>query len=458
MLKPLSDQDCLKNPNYYKDLWTQILAEMRGVYGDSAFENWLSKISISHYVNQTVYLAVPSNFMRDWINSHYIEKIKGLWQYLDKSIVNVEVLIAKPQAIKGSSNIITNTSPEPGNDYLKSSIDQRFTFSNFVVGSSNEMAYAASRAVAESKNAVAEYNPLFLYGGVGLGKTHLMHAIANHISDSQPHKKVVYMSAEKFMYRFVQAIRNKNIATFKDCFGSANVLMIDDIQFICGKESTQEEFFHIFNHLIGRSQIVISCDKAPSDLDDIEDRVKSRLGWGLVVDIHRTTYELRIGILQSKIEQMGINVPQDVVEFLATKVVSNVRELEGALNKVVAYASIAKSPVSLDLARNILKDLIKSSDKVVTIGDIQKHIAHKYNIKITDLTAADRSKNLVRLRQLGMYVAKQITSCSLGDIGKSFGKRDHTTVIHALKKVEELLRNGELMQSEIDEVIRGLQM
>ena len=327
-----------------------------------------------------------------------------------------------------------------------------------MVGPPNQLAYAAASAVAESKNAVGESNPLFLYGGVGLGKTHLMHAIAWHIQKSEPNRKVIYMSAEKFMYQFVRALRNKDIISFKERFRSVDVLMIDDIQFICGKDSTQEEFFHTFNALIdNKRQMVISCDRSPSDLNDIEDRVKSRLGWGLVADVHSTTYELRIGILESKIDQMQIAMPRNVVEFLAAKITSNVRELEGAMNKVLAHSTLIGREITLENTQDILKDLLRSTERIITIEEIQKKVAVRYNIKVSDMSSNARSRDIARPRQIAMYLSKILTPKSLADIGRKFGKKDHTTIIHAVKNIEKLCSADKDFDEEVNLLTRILQ-
>jgi chromosomal replication initiator protein len=447
----------VKNPCYYVEIWDSVKQDLKLKYGEITFNNWISKIKLTEYANDCIVLSVPTTFMRDWVKHNYLDLINQLWQHYDNTIKQVELIIS------GNLNteigtMAANTENDQNPETIFSSVlDPRFTFDNFVVGNPNELAYSAARAVSESKTAIAESNPLFLYGGVGLGKTHLMHAIAWHIKTHNPGRKVIYMSAEKFMYQFVRALRNKDTMSFKDQFRSVDVLMIDDIQFICGKDSTQEEFFHTFNVLIDNNrQIVISCDRSPSDLDDIEDRIKSRLGWGLVADVHSTTYELRLGILQSKIEQMNIHIPKDVVEFLAKRITSNVRELEGALNKVIAHASLIGKPISVLGTQEILKDLLKSNQKIINIEQIQKKVAEKYNLKVSDLSSERKMRNIARPRQIAMYLSKQLTSKSLVEIGKSFGKKDHTTVIHAIRKVEELFKIDTNLQEEINMLQKSL--
>lgn len=339
---------------------------------------------------------------------------------------------------------------------MGAALDSRFTFENFVVGKPNELAYAAALRVAESAKPL--FNPLFLYGGVGLGKTHLMHAIAWHIKKCHPDRKVIYLSAEKFMYQFVRALRFKDTVAFKEQFRSVNVLMIDDVQFIGGKETTQEEFFHTFNALVDNNhQIIISADKSPADLERMEDRLKSRLGWGLVADIHPTTYELRIGILQAKAESMGVEIPKEVIEFLAFKISSNVRELEGALNRIIAHATLVGRSITVDTTQEVLRDLLKANDRRVTIEDIQKRVAEYYNIKTSDMQSARRLQNIARPRQVAMYLAKILTSRSLPDIGRKFGGRDHTTVLHSVRKVQEIYLNDKEFADDVDILKRSLE-
>jgi chromosomal replication initiator protein len=340
---------------------------------------------------------------------------------------------------------------------ISAPLDPRFTFENFVVGKSNEFAYAAARRLAEAKT--VPFNPLFLYGGVGLGKTHLMHAIAWAIRERYPHKRVIYLSAEKFMYQFIRALRFRDTMAFKEQFRSVDVLMIDDVQFISGRDSTQEEFFHTFNALVDQNkQIVISADKSPSDLEGMEDRMKSRLGWGLVADIHQTDYELRLSILQSKGERLGAGqVPPKALEFLAHKITSNVRELEGALNRVVAHATLVGREISLETAQDVLHDLLRANDRRVTIEEIQKRVAEHFNIRISDMSSARRARAVARPRQVAMYLAKQLTSRSLPEIGRKFGGRDHTTVMHAVRKVEELRAGDSSFSEDIDLLRRMLE-
>ncbi len=448
----------------HRDIWKQVISDLNKHYSEALYKSWFSKLSFLDSSVNNVTLSTPTNFIRDWIKSRYARDILKSWQSYDQNIKSIEIVTR--EILKQDQNIIEPVEKissikeaiDSDNEGVFSSLDLRFTFDNFVVGGPNELAYAASRAIAESANALAESNPLFLYGGVGLGKTHLMHAIAWYIKRNNPSRKVIYMSAEKFMYQFVKALRNKDVMSFKEEFRSVDVLMIDDIQFICGKDSTQEEFFHTFNALIDNNrQMVISCDRSPSDLDNIEDRIKSRLGWGLVADVHSTTYELRLGILESKLEQMNIHIPKNVIEFLATKITSNIRELEGALNKVIAHSTLVGKEITLENTQNILRDLLRSNEKIITIEDIQKKVAEQYNIKLSDMSSLRRIRSIARPRQLAMYLSKILTPKSLADIGKKFGKKDHTTVIHAIKKVEELSETDLEFREELNLLMKKLQ-
>jgi chromosomal replication initiator protein len=333
-------------------------------------------------------------------------------------------------------------------DELGGILDQRMTFDNFIVGKPNELAYAAAMRAAESD--VPSFNPLFLHGGVGLGKTHLMHAIAWHIRRRDPSRKVVYLSAEKFMYRFIRALRYRDTMQFKEQFRSVDVLMVDDVQFISGKDSTQEEFFHTFNALIDQNrQIILSADKSPTNLDGMEERLKSRLNWGMVADIHPTTFELRLGILQARAELEKINLPHKVMEYLAHKITSNVRELEGALNRLSAYASLFDVPITIDTVHEVLSDLLRSSSAQISIDAIQREVARYYNIRQTEMHSNRRSRNIVRPRQIAMYLAKNLTNCSYPQIGSRFGDRDHTTVMHAVRKIEDMMTEDRQMADDV---------
>jgi len=451
-----------KDGDYYTDLWKSVSRDLVSHYGEDLYKSWFSKISFFEAIGESeIILSAPSNFIRDWIKSNYFDIISKLLVHHDTQVKSVDIItkeLPKSDIVAISSNTFSLVDQSEIKDDTTASLDPRFTFDNFVVGSPNELAYAASLAVAESEEAIAQSNPLFLYGGVGLGKTHLMHAIAWHANKKNPNRKVLYMSAEKFMYRFIKALRNKDIMSFKEEFRSVDVLMIDDIQFICGKESTQEEFFHTFNAIIDNNkQMVISCDRSPTDLDNVEDRIKSRLGWGLVADVHSTTYELRVGILESKLEKMNIKISKTVIDFLASKITSNVRELEGALNKVIAHSTLVGREITLESTQDILRDLLRSNERTITIEDIHKKVANRYNIKVSDMSSSSRLRSIARPRQIAMYLSKTLTPKSLADIGSKFGKKDHTTVMHAIKRIETIMTSDPDFREEVNLLSRILQ-
>ncbi len=481
--------------------WARVRGKLRAEFGEVAYRSWLKPLTLAGIDEGEVRIAVPTRFMQDWVRTHYAERLRALWKAENKAIRAVEIVIATPAAavrtvVAGDrpqmqaariDGVMKARSTAPalrpamadGEVHAMSDrrpamaaaaggggmadaedfgapLDPRFTFDNFVIGKPNEFATAAARRVAEE--AKVPFNPLFLYGGVGLGKTHLMHAIAWEIRKRHPQRKVVYLSAEMFMYRFIRALRFKDMMAFKEQFRSVDVLMIDDVQFISGKDSTQEEFFHTFNALVDQNrQIVLSADKSPADLEGIEDRVRSRLGWGLVADIHPTTYELRLGILQSKAEQMKTEIPGKVLEFLAHKIVSNVRELEGALNRIAAHATLIGRPVTLESTQELLHDVLRANDRRVTIEEIQRRVAEHFNIKLADMHSERRSRAVARPRQVAMYLAKQLTTRSLPEIGRKFGNRDHTTVMHAVRKIEELCTTDAGFSEDVELLRRMLE-
>ena len=448
--------------------WTRVCDRLRSEFGEGAFNSWMKPLSLSGLSEGRVTIAAPTRFMRDWVTSHYGERLRSFWSAENPTCLDIDVVVRAPgavtvaapldqEAVPESQQSVT-VSPEPTADRsLGSPLDMRFRFDTFVVGRSNELAYAAARRVAE--DSAVRFNPLFLYGGVGLGKTHLMHAIAWHISQRTPQRKVIYLSAEKFMYQFIRALRDKDSMNFKQKFRSVDVLMIDDVQFFSRKDSTQEEFFHTFNALVDQNrQIVISADRSPSDLEDIEERIRSRLGWGLVADIHQTDYELRLGILEAKGRQYGVHeVPQKVLEFLAHRITSNVRELEGALNRLLAYGNLVGRPITLEMTQEVLQDLLRANDRRVTIEEIQKKVAQHFNIRLADMHSARRARNVARPRQVAMYLAKQLTTRSLPEIGRKFGGRDHTTVMHAVRRIDELRQTDSGLDEDIDLLRRMLE-
>ncbi|NHO31713.1 chromosomal replication initiator protein DnaA [Acetobacter sp. LMG 1636] len=458
------------------DAWTRIAARMKSEVGDVEYRTWLQQIVPGPVDGDEVTLLLPTRFLRDWVRSQYGDRLSTLWNQEIPTIRRVELQVMRPgdvprPAVAGPVTEPTpfpTTSPPPrpperaqdrhgdARSDLAAPLDPRFTFDTFIVGKPNEFAYACARRVAE-KPSSAGFNPLFLYGGVGLGKTHLMHAIGAELMRGGQ-ISVAYMSAEKFMYRFIAAIRSQSTVEFKDQLRSVDVLMIDDLQFLIGKDNTQEEFFHTFNALVdaGR-QIIVSADKSPSDLSGLEDRLRTRLGCGMVADIHATTFELRISILEAKAAASGVTIPAKVLEFLAHKITTNVRELEGALNRLVAHANLFGRPITLESTQEVLHDILKAHDRRVTIEEIQRKVAEHWNIRLTDMSSARRARAVARPRQVAMYLAKQLTSRSLPEIGRKFGNRDHTTVMHAVSRITELMERDTAFAEDVELMRRMLE-
>jgi chromosomal replication initiator protein len=449
----------------------RVLGLLKQEVGDTEYRSWLQELRTERVEEGEAIVAAPTRFLRNWVTTHYADRLLALWRLENPAIDRVSLIVdpqvaaasrddAPAHEAAGFAEPTTGADPADDKGQLSAPLDPRFTFENFIVGKPNELAHAAARRVAEACTSPAPmvpFNPLFLYGGVGLGKTHLMHAIAWHLRLHAPERKVIYLSAEKFMYQFIRALRFKSTMDFKEQFRSVDLLMIDDVQFIGGKDSTQEEFFHTFNALVDQNrQIVISADKSPSDLE-VEERMRSRLGWGLVADIHPTTYELRLGILQSKAEQSGLRLPQKVMEFLAHKIVSNVRELEGALNRITAQMQLIGREITLESAQEVLHDLLRANERRVTIDEIQRKVAEHFNIKMAEMTSTRRARVVARPRQVAMYLAKQLTPRSLPEIGRKFGGRDHTTVMHAVKKIEELIASDRALAEDVELLRRMLQ-
>lgn len=449
-------------------IWTQARTELERIVGADNFATWIQPLSLTAIDNGTATIACPTRFLSDWVGRHYSDDIQKVLEASGQAVsrLHLTVATAKAPAAKRIERAATTVAapavrPSRTEDELTAPLDSRFTFDNFVVGKPNELAHAAARRVAEG--GPVTFNPLFLYGGVGLGKTHLMHAIAREIQINQPDARVLYLSAEQFMYRFVQALRDRNIMDFKEMFRTVSVLMVDDVQFIAGKDSTQEEFFHTFNALVDQGkQIVISADRAPGEIKDMEDRIKSRLSCGLIVDLHPTDYELRLSILQSKTELFratypGLVMAPGVLEFLAARITSNVRVLEGALQRLFAFASLMGREITLDMTQECLTDILRSSDRKVSIEEIQRKVAEHYNIRLSDMIGPKRMRNVARPRQIAMYLAKQMTSRSLPEIGRRFGGRDHTTIMHGVRKIDELRGTDHSIAEDIDLLRRLLE-
>ncbi|WP_424813332.1 chromosomal replication initiator protein DnaA [Roseococcus sp. YIM B11640] len=457
--------------------WARIRGRLRKEVGDVEYRNWLRQMSLAGVEGDTLFINMPTRFIRDWVRDHYSDRLRMLCQAELPGIRAIELKVQPPgkaapkldedEDPQLAENVLVAPArpapaPSPAVEPLRNEwlvpLEPRFTFDSFVVGKPNEFAHACARRVAESP-AQAGFNPLFLYGGVGLGKTHLMHSIAWALREREPGLSVAYMSAEKFMYRFIAALRSHNTMEFKTQLRSVHVLMVDDLQFLIGKDNTQEEFFHTFNALIDAGkQIIISADKAPNDLSGIEDRLRTRLSGGIVADLHATTYELRLSILQAKANHAGVEVPARVQELLARKIASNVRDLEGALNRLVAHAKLFGRPISLDTVPEVLTDILRAHDKRLSIDDIQRKVAEHYNIRLTEMASARRSRAVARPRQVAMYLAKQLTARSLPEIGRRFGNRDHTTVLHAVNKVTELMAGDPAFAEDVTLLRKMLEM
>lgn len=471
--------------------WERICSRLKIEVGEVEYRTWLQQITLGGIEEDELTLYLPTRFLRDWVRSQYNSKLNQLWNSELSQIRRVELALSAPaettsipseatianeeiaatqtiseditipqQAaqIKNTPQVVTATDSKEEESKLptQTQLDPRFTFDNFIVGKPNEFAYACSRRVAERPSSPG-FNPLFLYGGVGLGKTHLMHAIGFELAKAG-NISVSYMSAEKFMYRFIASIRSQSTIEFKEELRSVDVLMIDDLQFLIGKDNTQEEFFHTFNALIdaGR-QIIVSADKSPSDLSGLEDRLRTRLGCGMVADIHATTYELRISILEAKAASANVTISPKVMEFLAHKITTNVRELEGALNRLIAHANLFGRPITLEATQEVLHDILKSHERRVTIEEIQRKVAEHCNIRQTDMTSARRARAVARPRQIAMFLAKQLTSRSLPEIGRKFGNRDHTTVMHAISRISELIEKDSAFAEDVELLRRMLE-
>lgn len=448
----MSDQNALH--------WERVRERLRAEFGEATFNTWLKGLTFVTVGGGRLTLGAGTRYAREYVLANYSDRLRGICREEWPTVLGLEIVVQnRPQVGQAVSPAIMRPRENNGGDVIMGSpLDPRYTFENFIVGPPNEFAHAAARRVAESQN--TPYNPLFIYGGVGLGKTHLMHAIGWHLQRQRPDRKVVYLSSEQFFVRFVGALRNKDTMAFKQQFRAVDVLMVDDVQFLIGKESTQDEFYNTFNALADQNkQMIFTADKSPADLDKIDERLRSRLGWGLVADIHPSDYELRLGILQSKALTMGSSgqMPDKVLEFLAHRVTSNVRELEGALNRLLAHHNLVGRPITLEMAQDVLRDLLRASDRRVNIEDIQKRVAEHYNIRLADMSSPRRARAVARPRQVAMWLCKQLTPRSLPEIGRKFGGRDHTTVMHAVRKIDELRRTDKTLAEDLEMLRRMLE-
>lgn len=451
-----------------KEKWGQLRANLLKAVGNNNFKTWIEPLEFAELQDGVALFNVPTNFMGNYVSQNFADQILHELNSSGESVQRLSFQVPANAPARPVSRATAAPQSDPAAsggasvDAIQAApLEARFTFDSFVVGKPNELAHAAARRVAEG--GPVTFNPLVLYGGVGLGKTHLMHAIAWELRARQPELNVLYLSAEQFMYRFVQALRERKMMDFKHLFRSVDVLMVDDVQFIAGKDSTQEEFFHTFNALVDQNkQIIISADRAPGEIKELEDRVRSRLQCGLVVDLHPTDYELRLGILQSKVQQYrdtypGLEIASGVLEFLAQRISTNVRVLEGALTRLFAFASLVGREIDMELTQDCLADVLRASERKITVEEIQRRVSDYYNIRLSDMIGPKRVRSFARPRQVAMYLAKQLTSRSLPEIGRRFGGRDHTTVMHGVRRIEELKQTDGQMAEDVEMLRRALE-
>ncbi|MBB6176272.1 chromosomal replication initiator protein [Anoxybacillus tengchongensis] len=441
------------------DLWSKALAEIEKKISKPSFETWLKSTTAHSLKGDILIITVPNEFTKDWLESRYTRLIEQTLYDITGEELKIKCTIPNHQTSE-EFDLKPTSKPRKHDDeqaeFPQNMLNPKYTFDTFVIGSGNRFAHAASLAVAEAP--AKAYNPLFIYGGVGLGKTHLMHAIGHYVLEHNPSAKVVYLSSEKFTNEFINAIRDNRPDDFRNKYRNVDVLLIDDIQFLAGKEQTQEEFFHTFNTLHEESkQIVISSDRPPKEIPTLEDRLRSRFEWGLITDITPPDLETRIAILRKKAKAEGFDIPNEVMLYIANQIDSNIRELEGALIRVVAYSSLINKEINADLAAEALKDIIPSSKpKVITIQDIQRVVGEHFNVKLEDFKAKKRTKSVAFPRQIAMYLSRELTDCSLPKIGEEFGGRDHTTVIHAHEKISALIQTDVQLQKQLKEIMEKL--
>lgn len=435
--------------------WASVLTEIEQKIAKPSFEAWLKSTKAIHFEGSTIVVAVPNEFVCTWLERNYTVLIEGVLKQLTNQHMAVQFIIKEEDDVVNLPPIKTQPPPNTTID-VSGMLNPKYTFETFVIGSGNRFAHAASLAVAEAP--AKAYNPFFIYGGVGLGKTHLMHAIGHYVIEHNPAAKVVYLSSEKFTNEFIYSIRDNKTIDFRDKYRNVDVLLIDDIQFLAGKESTQEEFFHTFNALHEEAkQIIISSDRPPKEIPTLEDRLRSRFEWGLITDIAPPDLETRIAILSKKAKADGLSIPEDVMVYIANEIDSNIRELEGALIRVVAYASLADLDISLEVASKALKDIMPTGkQRVVTILDIKNVVGDYYNIQLEDFSAKKRTQSIAYPRQIAMYLSRELTDFSLPKIGNEFGGRDHTTVLHAHEKISNLVKVDKQLQQEIQQIKTSL--
>jgi len=435
-------------------IWQQCISCLEGEISEQQLNTWILPLQVEQDLN-TLKLLAPNRFVMDWVRKHFLERIRELVTSLDDSkLISVSLAIGSHAREVVPDNFNSETTPPP-RAYRSSGVNDTQKFKNFVEGKSNQLARAASIQVSSQPG--SEYNPLYIYGGVGLGKTHLMHAIGNQIRENNPEANILYVNCERFVSDMVKALQHSRMNDFKNSYRSLDALLIDDIQFLADKSRSQEEFFHTFNSLYeAHAQMVITCDRFPKEIEGLEDRIRSRLGWGLAVDIKPPDLETRVAILKSKADQSGADVPDDVAFFIAERFKSNIRELEGALKRVVAHARFTGETVTQEFARLALKELLAVQDKPITIDNIQKLVAEYFKIRVADLLSSRRNRSITRPRQIAMALAKSLTRHSLPEIGNAFGGRDHTTVLHACRKIASLRSEDRRIDEDFEILARML--
>jgi chromosomal replication initiator protein len=471
-----------------ESVWSQCQSRLQNELPEQQYNTWIRPLTIRQFNNGygssspggMVQLVAPNRFIEDWVKNKFLNRIEELFSQLSGNEVALDISAGPSTDSQFEASSETSVEVDAGSELrsevntaielipsapsivrsaaessLKTNLNNEFSFDSFVEGKSNQLAFAAAQQVAE--NPGGSYNPLFIYGGVGLGKTHLMHAVGNALKAQKPDAKIVYLHSERFVADMVKALQLKAIDEFKRFYRSLDALLIDDIQFFSGKERSQEEFFHTYNALLeGGQQMILTCDRYPKEIDGVEERLKSRFGWGLTVAVEPPELETRAAILINKAEQGGAFLSKDAAFFIAQRIRSNVRELEGALKRVMAHAQFTRRPIDIDLIRESLKDLLALQDKLVTIDNIQRVVADHYQLKMSDLLSKRRSRSVARPRQVAMAIAKELTNHSLPEIGESFGGRDHTTVLHACRKVKELEGTDREVQRDLKNLYRTL--
>ena len=441
-----------------KNLWEKTLDVIKGELSEVSFNTWIKSCEPISISSDTLKISVPNSFTQDILDKRYKDLVANSIKAVCSKLYNIEFIIASDTSIAEEIKKAEKTPSKSiiVNDEMSSTLNPKYTFNSFVIGNSNRFAHAASLAVAEAP--AKAYNPLFIYGGVGLGKTHLMHAIGHYILDGNPNAKVVYVSSEKFTNELINAIKDDRNEEFRKKYRNVDVLLIDDIQFIAGKERTQEEFFHTFNELHdANKQIILSSDRPPKEIPTLEDRLRSRFEWGLIADIQVPDFETRMAILKKKADVENLNVANEVMGYIATKIKSNIRELEGALIRIVAYSSLTNREITVDLATEALKDIIsKKQGKHITIDLIQDIVSSYFNLRVEDLKSQRRTRNVAYPRQIAMYLSRKLTDMSLPKIGEEFGGRDHTTVIHAYEKISENLKTDDSLQHTVNDLTKKI--